>query len=102
MFRVRNSRRRDYTKREKESFELWIASNPKPTHEQKTEFARQHSLTDSQLQNFINNRKRKMKAIEKMNEVSAAMEQILPSHSMLPPGFLYQTMRLNRNRRTRA
>jgi hypothetical protein len=65
MFRVQKSRRRDYTKAEKESFERWIVQNPNPNHSQRAEFARKYDLTDHQLQNLINNRRRKLKSMEK-------------------------------------
>jgi hypothetical protein len=52
-------RRRDYTKEEKDVFEQWITSNPKPDKKQKTAYTKLHGLTDGQLQNLINNRRRR-------------------------------------------
>jgi hypothetical protein len=43
--------------------------NPKPDRGQKARFAREHALTENQLQNLINNRKRKMKDIGKKTGV---------------------------------
>jgi hypothetical protein len=74
---ARNSRRRDYTKAEKESFERWISVNPKPDRNQKAEFARALSLTEHQLQNLINNRKRITKAIEKKIKAPEACVNVL-------------------------
>ncbi|KAH8812276.1 hypothetical protein F5884DRAFT_898572 [Xylogone sp. PMI_703] len=54
-------RRRDYTPAEKETFERWITANPIPNKSQKLEYTKENNLTLSQLQNLINNRKRKAK-----------------------------------------
>jgi hypothetical protein len=49
-------RRRDWTAEENRDFEKWITSNPKPTKQQKEEFANSHHLlTTSQVQSKINN-----------------------------------------------
>lgn len=52
---TKTSRRQDYTKAEKDSFEQWITSIPQPSKEQKAEYANVHNLTKSQLQNLVNN-----------------------------------------------
>lgn len=56
-----SGRRRDYTGEEKTLFEQWITSNPKPTKHQKSAYAREQCLTSSQVQNLINNSRRRAK-----------------------------------------
>ena len=50
------TRRREWTAEENCDFERWISNHPKPTKQQKHEFAMCHSpLTLAQVQNKINN-----------------------------------------------
>jgi len=71
-------RRRDYTKQEKDSFEKWITVNPKPERSQKVAYARLHGLTESQLQNLINNRRRRKATCEaKEQSFSVAISQAM-------------------------
>lgn len=87
--RAQKSRRRDYTKAEKESFERWIVENPKPNHGQKADFAMKHDLTDHQVQNLINNRRRKLKSMEKKNEISVInADDSASSYGKPPSNFL--------------
>ncbi len=79
------ARRRIYTKAEKESFERWIADNPKPSRSQKIKFAKEHSFTMNQLQNLINNRRRGLKSMEGKSESHARdSNQVLLCHSESP------------------
>jgi hypothetical protein len=60
---VRSAARRNvYTREEKEEFERWITANPYPTKVEKAEYAAAHNITNSQLQNLINNRKRRKRS----------------------------------------
>jgi hypothetical protein len=79
---VQNFRRRNFTKEEKEEFEQWITNNPKPNKSQKADYAKTHNLTCNQLQNLINNRKRKTRAkgtefSAESNETSSVIQSFL-------------------------
>jgi len=57
-------RRRDYTKDEKDNFLRWIAETPKPTKQQKAEYARDNCLTKKQLQTLINNHRSRTRPVK--------------------------------------
>lgn len=65
---VQTGRRRDYTKEEKEHFERWISSNPKPDRSLRLEYAKANNMTDSQLRNLINNRRRRGKSTDESKQ----------------------------------
>jgi len=65
------TRRRDYTKEEKEAFENWITNNPNPNRAQRVRYAQMNGLVKSQVDNLINNRRRDLRRAEKGAEQAA-------------------------------
>lgn len=86
---VQRSRQRDYTKEEKEDFELWITSHPEPKKKDKADYVRAHGLKESQVQSLINNRKRKL---NKELAKSSGKEVVGMVRVQGPPTFLQSRM----------